>query len=275
VRLETSVREASDVASLPDGRFAIVSDRGSAVKLFDRRGNTESLRLPGVRGESQFEAVAYAPEREELILSREESRELLRYAWAPSARRAQLDKRLEVDLRGRENKGIEGLAFLPKRFSPTGADQLVAAKEGDPRQLLLLGPGGGRRPIEVKLSDAIRDQLKDFSGLAVDPKSGDLFVSSDESATVAQLQLRKVRGEVQAELVVAHRLFGPDGPLPRIEGLTFDAMRGFSARKKRSRREVATGSSPAPASFATARPTSCSCKACPGVRGSPPPACQG
>lgn len=224
-KLKTSMKEASDVVGLPGGRFLVVGDRADKVGVVDKDGKMTKLKLPGLpNGNSQLEGVAYDPVRHHLLVSREEKGEVLRYEWnAEKNDPPKLEKTFKVKLDGSANKGIEGLAYLPGDFSPTGTPQLLAAHEGDPRELLLLGDGGGGKPVKIKLEDQVKDVCKDFSAVAVDPKSGHVFISSDESSTVAELELKRDGDKVIAKLVQSFPLRdNKDKPLDRIEGLTFN-----------------------------------------------------
>lgn len=225
--INTSAREASDVVALPDGRLLVVSDKSDKIYLVDSRGRETTLDLPKLRnGKSQLEGVAFDPVRNHLFVAREEKGVILRYEWNPAKNKPpKLEKRFEVDFKTGDwgNKGIEGLTFLPAKLSPTGEAQLLAAKEGKPRRLYLFDASGGGKPREIKVDDAVRDVAKDFSALAMDPKTGHLYISSDESALVAQLKWVRDGDNIRAELVQAIPIRSKDGKkLPRIEGLTFN-----------------------------------------------------
>ncbi|MDX2009405.1 MAG: SdiA-regulated domain-containing protein [Myxococcaceae bacterium] len=225
--LKTKVKEASDVVALPAGAFAIVGDRSDRITVIDARGRARSIELPGLEnGKSQLEGVAYDPHRKHLFVAREESREILRYEWDPSKNAApRLEKTFTAPAGPDEpkNKGIEGLAYLEGHLSPTGRPQLVLASEGNPRRLLLADDGGGGKPLKVKLERDVYSVCRDFSAVAVDPKTGHLFISSDESATVAQVQLVRDGDTVRGQLVQSFPLrTAKDKPLERVEGLTFD-----------------------------------------------------
>jgi uncharacterized protein YjiK len=225
-QVSTGMTEASDVAVLPGGRFIVVGDRRDAACIVDATGKKELLELPGLKnGKSQLEGVAYDPVRKHLFVSREESRELLRYEWDATKKGAVpvLEKTIDVSAGGPSNKGIEGLAYLPQSVSPTGEPQLLLAKEGKPRELSLLGDGGKGKPLPIKLEKEVLAVCRDFSAATVDPRTGHLFVSSDESATVAQVRLVRDGDKVRGQLVQAIPMrSGKDKPLARIEGLTFN-----------------------------------------------------
>lgn len=222
------MNEASDVVALPGGGLLVAGDTSATLKVVGADGKVTKLKLDeGVSSHkpSQFEGVAYDPVRHHLILSREESRELIRYEWDPASGKApKFQKKFSYDsaLDGPRNKGIEGLTYLPKGNSFTGKAQLLGVREGKPRSLLVFGDGGGGgKPKAVKLEDQVRSVCRDFSAVAVDPKTGNLFISSDESSTVAQIELVDKGDHVVGRLVQSFALRGNDGkPLARIEGLT-------------------------------------------------------
>jgi len=227
-RTKTDVKEASDVVALPGGRFLVVGDTSDKVGVLDAAGKLKKLKLPGLpeNKPSQFEGVAYDPVHHTLIFSREESRELWRYEWNAGKKDDRPDLEHVYDVKhlgGPTNKGLEGLSYLPGEQSPTGQPQLLGVKEGKPRELVLFDAKGGKKPFEVKLEDQVRSVCKDFSAVAVDPKTGNVFISSDESSTVAQIELKRDGDKVRGRLVQSFPLRDKhDKPLARIEGLTFN-----------------------------------------------------
>jgi len=223
---KTKMPEASDVCALPGGRFLVVGDRKDSAVLVDSDGKRTALKLPGLpNGNSQLEGVAYDPVRHHLFVSREETRELLRYEWNPDKNAAPvLEKTFDLSFGGPKNKGVEGLCYVPGDVSPTGTPQLLLAKEGKPRELSLIGDGGKGKPLPIKLEKEVYAVCRDFSAVAVDPKTGNLFVSSDESSTVAQIRLARDGDKVVGRLVQSFPLRTEKGkPLDRVEGLTFNA----------------------------------------------------
>lgn len=224
-RIKTGAKEASDVVALPNGAFLVVGDRSDRITIVDRSGKSKQLELPGLQnGKSQLEGVAYDPTRHHLFVAREESAEILRYEWRPDdGKPPKLERRFELPKSERSNKGIEGLAWLSGELSPTGRPQLLLAGEGSPRRLLMGDAGGGGALSPVKLEREVFAVCRDFSAVAVDPRTGHVFISSDESATVAQVKLVRHKGELRGQLVQAFPLrTGKDKALERVEGLTFD-----------------------------------------------------
>ena len=222
---KTGMTEASDVAALPGGRFIVVGDKKDSAVIIGADGKRTNLDLPGLKnGKSQLEGVTYDPVRKHLFVSREESRELLRYEWDANKKDAPvLEKRFELDGGGPSNKGVEGIAYVPREVSPTGEPQLLLAKEGKPRELSLIGDGGKGKPLPIKLEREVLAVCRDFSVVTIDPKTGNMFISSDESATVAQVKLVRDGDKVIGKLVQSFPLRDEKGKtLDRVEGLSFN-----------------------------------------------------
>jgi len=225
-KVKYPVKEASDVVALPGGRFLIVGDRADKVGVVGADGTLTKLKLPGLpNGNSQLEGAAYDPVRHHLLVSREEDGQLLRYEWNPDKDEApKLEKTFKVKTDAPSNKGIEGLAYLAGEFSPTGRPQLLAAHEGKPKSLMMFGDGGGGgKPQKIHLEEQVTSVCKDFSAVAVDPKTGNVFISSDESSTIAQVELKRVGDRIVGRLIQSFPVRDKkDKPLERIEGLTFN-----------------------------------------------------
>lgn len=223
--IKTGVKEASDVTALPNGKFVVVGDLSDSVAIVDQDGSSVKVKLEGLKnGRSGLEAVAYSPRRGELFVASEEKNKVLRYKFDPEKGTAQLDKEFAVDLGGAKNKGIEGMTWLSGEVSPTGRPQLLVAKEGDPKTLALLDEDGGGKPKLIALDSALKDVAKDFSAVAVDPVTGNLFISSDEASLVAEVKLKNKGGKLTAELVQSLPLRDKhDDPLERVEGIAFDS----------------------------------------------------
>lgn len=225
----TGVKEASDVAALPGGRFLVVSDQKTKVRVLNADSSYVPVEIPDLpKNESQFEAVTFDSAKERLIIVREEARELLRYRWSPdSSRPPTLDEkkgRVALDKGGPKNKGFEGMTYVPAEFSPTGSPMLLLAKEGNPKQLWVHDATGAKTKQEVKLDPSVFDACKDFSALAIHPKTGHLYIASDESGSVVEVALRqrddgKIEGSrVSRPYAMRDR---ENKRLNRIEGLVF------------------------------------------------------
>ena len=243
--IDVGISEPSDVTALPGGAFFVVSDIERAGMLVPRKGKGTHIVLPAAgEGESGFEAVTYDAARKRLFVVREEHHELAILRWSGTAKTLPVlldvhalpaigrstkkngkkgKKAKKKDKKAKaSNKGVEGMAFLPASASPTGKAHLVLAKEAKPHALVLLDMDGGGEPLEIELDPSIAEACADFSGLAVDPKSGHVFVCSDESATVAEIAITRGRAP-RGELVAVTELRSPKGKwLERVEGIAFD-----------------------------------------------------
>ncbi|MHB8875793.1 MAG: SdiA-regulated domain-containing protein, partial [Myxococcaceae bacterium] len=90
--------------------------------------------------------------------------------------------------------------------------------------LVMLSEHGGGKLLKVKLEEQVKSVCKDFSAVTVDPRSGDVFISSDESSTVAQVRLSRKGDDLVGRLVSSFPVRDGRGePLARIEGLAFDS----------------------------------------------------
>lgn len=226
IALDSLVKEASDVVALPGGAFLVVGDLSDEARLVSANGDVRKVKLPGIKdGKSGLEGVAYDPVRQQLFVSVEEKKKVIRYDLSTAKGEAKKDGTFELDLGKHGNKGIEGMCFLPGASSPTASPQLVVAKEGKPRTLAFVAPNGKGDVLPISLPPALLEVCKDFSALAADPLTGHLFVASDESASVAELAIKKTRSGWVAELVGHQKLTDGQGKkLERLEGLTFDAQ---------------------------------------------------
>ncbi|MBM4378725.1 MAG: SdiA-regulated domain-containing protein [Deltaproteobacteria bacterium] len=235
---KVEVKEASDVCALPGGAFLVVGDRSDSAALLRPDGSQVRVKLAGLKDhKSGLEGVAFDPLKKRLFVSSEEKGELLRYAFDAATGRATLEKRFHLDLGGKANKGVEGLAWLPGHASPTGTPQLLLAKEGKPRTLALLDDSGKGKPLELQLDSALKEACRDFSAVTVDSRSGHLFVASDASSLVAEVALERSGGSVRARLVQSLPLRDDRGqPLRRVEGLAFDPAGNLHVLQENDRR---------------------------------------
>ncbi len=230
--IDAEIEEPSDVVALPGGRFLVVGDLDRTATVIARGTRATRVSLGSDPGESCFEAVAFDPAGRIFVVS-EERRELEIFDFDPGsavARRVasrtlaigEGEKRKKEKKKGR-NKGVEGMAWLPAALSPTGSAHLVLAKEARPSMLVLLDTEGAGSPREISLDPQIEDACDDFSGLAVDPTTGHLFLCSDESATVAELELLSRGDEIHAQFIGATELRDPRGrSMERVEGVAID-----------------------------------------------------
>lgn len=235
---KVEVKEASDVVALPKGGFLVVGDLSDSAGYISADGKQSRVKLDGIKNhQSGLEGAAYDPLKNKLFVASEEKREIYRYSFDAKTGSAKLEKSFKVALDGADNKGVEGLAYLRGDFSPSGRPKLIAVKEGEPKTIALFDEDGSGKPEKVKLDDALKDAAKDFSAVAVDPISGHLFITSDESALVAEVKLKKKGDEWKAELVQSLPLRDDKGDaLKRVEGVTFDERGNLFVLQENSRK---------------------------------------
>ena len=89
----------------------------------------------------------------------------------------------------RANKGFEGVAYLPARFTGTRRAALVAVHEHKPRRVCVFSLADLSQIHELKLPRAAKDALDDLADVAVDPVTGLLVVLSEASRRFAVLRL--------------------------------------------------------------------------------------
>jgi len=85
----------------------------------------------------------------------------------------------------RRNKGYEGLAFVPPRWSPSGRAALVAVHEHKPRRVTVFDAVTLATLADLKLPEAGKAALDDLADVAVDPETGLLLLLSEESRRLA------------------------------------------------------------------------------------------
>jgi uncharacterized protein YjiK len=217
--------EPSDVAYVAGGTFLIVGDLSDELLVLHGDGRTSRHPLQGVKStRSGMEAVAYDPERHRLFVAMEERGLLVRYSFDPaSGREPEVEEKIPLDLGGPANKGVEGLTWLAAAHSPTGTPQLMLAKEQDPHALALLEADGTGSPRRIELPAGLAQGLRDFAALALDPRTGHVFVASQESATIAELSLAATGSGIAAALLAVTPLLSKKGkPFERVEGIAFD-----------------------------------------------------
>jgi uncharacterized protein YjiK len=84
----------------------------------------------------------------------------------------------------RENKGYEGLAYLPREHSPNRRNSLLAAHEGKPRRIGVFALPDLAQTHEFKLPGDAKDALADLADLTVDPVTGVWLLLSEESRRI-------------------------------------------------------------------------------------------
>lgn len=205
------MRTASAVAAVPGGLLVVDDDegiyrvtRGKATLWAGRQHHPGLGDLEGLAVDDARTTVwALAEDSGAVISLRLEGRsphpEVLGHLPRPGKRK---------------NKGFEGLAFMPARWSPSHRDSLVAVNEGRPRRVLIFRLPELSLTHELKLPERGKDLLDDLADVTVDPKTGALLLLSDQSrriviATVAE-QTLVVSGHYDLPLRKAEKPEGID-----------------------------------------------------------------
>jgi uncharacterized protein YjiK len=92
-------------------------------------------------------------------------------------------------LGSKSNKGWEGLAVRPGRFEKDKRPRLVAVHEGKPRQVGIFPLDDFDGGEILDLPGEVHGALDDLSDVAVHPKSGHIFLLSDESSALAHVEV--------------------------------------------------------------------------------------
>lgn len=188
--LELGIAEPSGLALSKDGNyFWTVSDENSTIYKIDKSGKpvetitTNGYDLEGITViDDTTLAVMFEREREVLIL-KTNGEEL---------------KRKKLDLKGKLNSGLEGIAFNPND------NCFYLLNEKDPGLLIKLD-------YELNILD--KKELtfaKDFSSIYYDEINNNLWINSDESALIAKCSL-------DGDLIKIY-----EHHLPQIEGIHID-----------------------------------------------------
>lgn len=198
------------------GHLLAVVNRPPELLVLDTDGRL--LRRHPIEGASDVEALVALGAGDVLLL--QEGKRLLVRARLPRRAgepvRADKTMRVRLDARGPRNSGPEGMAY------DAATDTLYVAKESDPVALYAItGIRDGRgRTTQVDRSAWLRPLrfASDLSGLAFDPATGHLFLLSDQSQLVAEIDGHGAPVSWISLRDKARRL-----PPPQPEGLAIDA----------------------------------------------------
>lgn len=199
---KVDVPEPSGVVflSAQDG-FLVASDSDDKLyrvdypKKDDKKGSldTEGLKADGGKKHlTGLEGIAYDPKSRSVLVVSESRTQV---SEVPLNRRdwslGKAEKLGDLpDISQLTNKGWEGLTLLPGAMMPDGKDRILAVHEAAPRRLAILDRKTLEPDAMVKLSDAMKDGVKDLSDVAVDPRTGHLFILSDESDAIMEVALK-------------------------------------------------------------------------------------
>ncbi len=224
-------KEASGVIRTKKGWLIADDDKG----LFYQTHQGETIKQIGSKHKAAqgIEGLCLSEDGKTAYTLSEDSRAV--YAMPLSFDKKGHPKLGEAERLGRlptlgdtHNKGWEGLDILPARFSADGKQHLVAIHEGEPRQIGIFALPDLTTAHLLKLPNEVKEHLADLSDIAICPKTGHLFLLSDESRTIAELAIqsrhRSAPGalleQVELEYLGHTTLDLPKHAKP--EGLSFD-----------------------------------------------------
>jgi hypothetical protein len=133
-------------------------------------------------------------------------------------------------LKEQKNTGWEGIAFLPKELVGGKKDALVCVHEGSPRRIGIYALPDLDTGVTLKLPKDAKDLLPDLADVAVDPKTGHIFVVSDQSRMVVELAIKReskaaTQGLLESvELKMVSSIDLPISKQKKPEGLRFDDL---------------------------------------------------
>lgn len=119
----------------------------------------------------------------------------------------------------KSNKGWEGIAVVDARFTADGKPRLVAVHEGAPKAVAVFGWPSLVPEVTLMLPTDLDAALDDLSDVTVDPKSGELLITSDESRRLARVKLDL--GVTPSLRLVSSREL-PVGRDEKVEGVVVD-----------------------------------------------------
>jgi len=194
-RRKLDVDSASGIVALGEGRFLVVDD-DKGVYISDLVGHAHrEVSSKKYRQLKDLEGICLTPDGEHALVICEGTGEVFKlriknddgeYSLGKPKRVGELPK-----LRRTTNKGWEGIDMIPGRFFNDGEPRLVAVNEGKPRRVGLFGYPDLGSGVHFKLPKAAKPYLEDLSDVAVDPKTGHIFLLSDESTNIVELRLKQ------------------------------------------------------------------------------------
>jgi uncharacterized protein YjiK len=178
-----------------------------------------------------LEGIAYDADAHALLVISEDTRVVSELAVALGRTTLTLGdpiKRKTLDEIGQDKRsGWEGIALLPAKLSPDRKARLLAINERQPRGIGVFDRGSFELQAFITLPDDLAEQARDLSDIAVDARSGHIFLLSDESQAVLEVALAAAPGAGAPgwSISAVARTSLPDSRTKRRlqpEGLAFD-----------------------------------------------------
>lgn len=192
------VKEPSGLAFLSGelGFITVDDDSSALIRLLVPADPDGEVRAEAIDvGEHRhllrgLEGVAFDPGAGTLLVISEDSRTLSELKLEVGRNKLKLGdpvKRKTLEKMGDDKAhGWEGIVLLPARLTPDRHTRLLAVHERDPRGIAVLDRATLAMESFVPLPKDIARAADDLSDLTVDPRSGHLFLLSDESAAVLE-----------------------------------------------------------------------------------------
>jgi uncharacterized protein YjiK len=233
-----AMRGASAIAAVPGTMYFAEDDEGI---YRERRGRLTLWASASMHTALRdLEGLAMDPEGRCVWALAEETGQVVSLATSGRHRTVKPVGRLDRPGR-RENKGYEGLAYLPGTHSPNRRNSLIAVHEGNPRRVGVFALPDLSQTHEFKLPRDAKKALADLADLTVDPVTGAWLLLSEESRRIGVFAVGpdRLRLESLTEVRVddGERPEGLDFVTPgRLVVVTEGPARAIEYRVTRSRR---------------------------------------
>lgn len=222
-RSALTIDEPSGVASLGDGLALVVDDR-LGIYLLSPDGGAQLLRGPSDHPSlGDLECICLSEDGATAYTVSEGLGEVLAFQVTRQGGSVSLAEPRLLGVLPRPgshaNKGWEGSAVLPASRNPAGCEALIVAHEGAPKAIAVYSLPTLERTALVNIEGPIGDLLSDFSDVAVCPATGHLFLLSDQSTRLVEVQWTP--GDQQMKLLGHFDLPVIDNAKP--EGVCFES----------------------------------------------------
>jgi uncharacterized protein YjiK len=189
------VPSASGMAMWAPGEFVVVDD-DKGIYLADLDGGRERISKSN-KDMLDLEGLCLAPGGEQALVVNERTGVVFRFDVEDNDGVLDLADPVALgrlpDISRRDNKGWEGIEIISADLSPTGEPLLVAVHEGSPRRVSIFSYPEIEKLTHFRLPREMKDHMEDISDVTVDPQTGHLFLLSDASETLVEVELTRVQ----------------------------------------------------------------------------------
>lgn len=205
-RFLTGVAEQSALTFIsPKHGFIAVDDETSVVWQLEVPGSSKSPKIRALRQDDNelkgLEGAAYDPKARQLLVVSEDNRRVHSMDVNLKRNELSLGEPQEMGKLPRwgdgDNKGWEGIMVWPASQAPDGRAHILAVHEGQPMGLGIFERDSLRTEAMIELHD-FPGGPKDLSDLTIDPQTGRLFLLSDESRAIYEMNLIRTSKSVGA-----------------------------------------------------------------------------